>query len=64
MGKRVFAVLLALICLLPCAILPVAAEESLYQYEERASWGGVELTGYSGPGGEVIVPSEIDGKKW
>ncbi|MGN0562081.1 MAG: leucine-rich repeat protein [Candidatus Fimenecus sp.] len=63
MGKRFFAVLLALVCLLPCAILPVAAEESLYQYEERVSWGGVELTGYSGPGGEVIVPSEIDGKK-
>lgn len=62
MGKRVFAVLLALICLLPCAVLPVAAEGE-YQYTYDSNLGGLRLKGYTGAGGEIVIPGEIDGQR-
>lgn len=62
MGKRVFAVLLALICLLPCAVLPVAAEGE-YQYTYDSNLNGLRLKGYTGTGGEIVIPSEIDGQR-
>lgn len=61
MGKRIFAILLALVCLLPCAILPVSAEGE-YQYAYDSNLGGLRLKGYTGAGGEIVIPSEIDGK--
>ena len=62
MGKRVFAVLLALICLLPCAVLPVAAEGE-YQYTYDSNLNGLRLKGYTGTSGEIVIPSEIDGQR-
>lgn len=62
MGKRVFAVLLALVCLLPCAVLPASAQGE-YQYTYDSNLGGLRLKGYTGAGGEIVIPSEIDGQK-
>ncbi len=69
-AKRVLAALLALVLILaelPYGMEVKAAGEYLtegdYEYIVNADGDSVEITNYIGDGGDVTIPSEIDGKK-
>ena len=65
-AKGLLAVLLAMALLI--AGLPMygmeakAAQSGDYEYEVN-EYGTLAITKYAGSGGEVVVPSELDGKK-
>lgn len=68
--KRMLAVLLAMVMVfagLPMYGMEVRAAESLtegdYEYEVNEDGNSVTITKYTGGGGDVTIPSEIDGKK-
>ncbi len=53
-------VLAVVLCAVPC-FTPLASAESIGDYEYTSSSGTVRITGYTGSGTEITVPSEIDG---
>ncbi len=68
--KRMLAVVLAMVMVfagLPMYGIEVRAAESLtegdYEYEVNEDGNSVTITKYTGGGGDVTIPSEIDGKK-
>lgn len=65
--KRLLAGILAIAMMLSCAPgmpLEVHAEENGdYTYTVNEDGNSVTITKYTGEGGEVNIPSEIDGKK-
>lgn len=63
--KRFLALLLALVMAFPMqgyASEPKSAEDE-FNYETNEDGNSVTITGYRGDGGDVIIPSEIGGKK-
>lgn len=67
-AKRMLAAVLAMVMVfagLPMYGMEVKAEEVLTEgdYQYKVVDNGVEITKYTGSGGEVTIPSEIDGKK-
>lgn len=62
MKKRIFC--LSAILFLLCSIcLPAAAQDGTYDYAEDPYNDGIYLKNYRGSGGEIVIPSEYDGKK-
>lgn len=62
-AKQTLAVLLSLVLMLSLAVLPAAAETSGDYSYRILDDGTVEITGYSGSDTELVIPSEIEGKK-
>lgn len=60
--KRIIAFLLALVLTGSCLpIVPAIAEESQPFVYQVLGDGTVEITGYTGSGGDVVIPESVDG---
>ncbi len=62
MKKRILC-LWAILCLLCGICTPAFAQDGTFDYEADSSGGGIYLKNYRGSGGEIVIPSEYDGKK-
>lgn len=62
MKKRVVS-LLAIWCLLCSICVPAFAEDGTFEYTDTYVGDGICLMNYHGSGGEIVIPSEYDGKK-
>lgn len=62
MKKRIIG-LLAIFCLLCSICVPAFAQDGTFDYVEDSRGGGIYLKDYRGSGGEIVIPSEYDGKK-
>lgn len=57
------AVFLLVICLLVSVWVPAFADNGTFQYANYSGGDGIILTDYSGPGGELVIPAEYNGKQ-
>jgi hypothetical protein len=69
--RKITAVLLTAVLLATASLGALAAEDgndtadeqtTPFEYENDYGTGGLVITGYSGPGGLVVIPDTIDGK--
>jgi len=61
-GKRVLAPLLALLVVITSVtVLPVPAVASSGEFQTSIESNGITITGYNGSGGDIIIPSQING---
>ncbi len=65
--RKLLAVLLAmavaLSCVPGCGLEVKAAVSGDFKYEVNEDGNSVEITGYAGSGGDIVIPAEIDGKE-
>lgn len=54
---------MAIVCLLCSICMPAFAQDGTFDYEADSRGGGIYLKNYRGSGGEIVIPSEYDGKK-
>lgn len=53
----------ALSCVPGCGLEVKAAVSGDFKYEVNEDGNSVEITGYAGNGGDIVIPAEIDGKE-
>ena len=65
--RKLLAVLLAMAVALSCVpsygLEVKAAVSGDFKYEVNEDGNSVEITGYAGSGGDIVIPAEIDGKE-